>query len=66
MMYFSFDQEKSAVRNNFDNSVEDKSGHFNDASFSDRAHTSSRAYGRTCYSYKLVIVCFETSLKGSL
>jgi hypothetical protein len=43
-MYFSFDKPKSTVHNN--NPVEDKSGHFNDASTSRRAHTSSRAYGK--------------------
>ena len=46
MMYFSFDHQKSAVHNDIDNSVADKSGHFNDASFSESAHTSSRTYGR--------------------
>ena len=44
VMYFSFDKPKSTLYN--DNSIDDKSGHFNDALISGRAHVSSRTYGK--------------------
>lgn len=43
-MYFSFDKVATSIHS--DNSIEDKSGHFNDASASMRAHVSSRSYGK--------------------
>ena len=43
VMFFSFEDKPKSARYN-DNPVEDKSGHFNDASVSGRAHTSSRTY----------------------
>ena len=53
-MYFSFDKPKSTVHN----AVEDKSGHFNDALTSGRAHTSSRAYGKK-YSFSFPIFTLQ-------
>lgn len=44
VMYFSFNEAKAAE--NSDGLIPDKSGHFNDATVSNRAHISSRTYGK--------------------